>query len=299
LNGFYKFLEQLIPATVSIHTLIRRDHPTANLLGVERSGSGTLIDGDGLILTVGYVVLGAEELSVTLQRGEEAPARVVCIDHESGLAVVRADLHGTDYMTLGESSELAPGQTGLLIAATGSTERQVTEGVITGVEPFDAHWEYMLERAVLTTGENPGLGGGAFVTLDGVMTGIVSLNLGGLKDATMIIPVEYFLRNRDDILAYGQVRNRIARAWIGMHPMPSPRGLMVFGVIEDGPADVAGVRPGDLIVSLDDQEVSDRADLYRRLWQHQAGEDVIIMVMREGRRHVMPISSTDRAIFYA
>jgi len=299
LNGFYKFLEQLIPATVSIHTLIRQDHPTASLLGVERSGSGTLIDGDGLILTVGYVVLGAEELSVTLQRGEEAPARVVYIDHESGLAVVRADMHGTDYMTLGESNALAPGQTGLLIAATGSTERQVTEGVITGVEPFDAHWEYMLERAVLTTGENPGLGGGAFVTLDGVMTGIVSLNLGGLKDATMIIPVEYFLRNRDDILAHGQVRNRIARAWIGMHPMPSPRGLMVFGVIEDGPADMAGVRPGDLIVSLDDQEVSDRADLYRRLWQHQAGEDVIIMVMREGRRHVMPISSTDRAMFYA
>jgi S1-C subfamily serine protease len=70
-------------------------------------------------------------------------------------------------------------------------------------------------------------------------------------------------------------------------------------VIEDGPADVAGVRPGDLIVSLDDQEVSDRADLYRRLWQHQAGEDVIIMIMREGRRYVMPIASTDRAIFYA
>jgi len=299
LNGFYKFLEQLIPATVSIHALIKRDHPTANLLGVERSGSGTLIDGDGHILTVGYVVLGAEELSVTLQRGEEVPARVVYIDHESGLAVVQADVRGTDRIPLGESSELAPGQTGFLIAATDSTQRRVTEGVVTGVEPFDAYWEYMLERAVLTTGENPGLGGGAFVTLDGVMTGIVSLNLGGIKDATMIIPVEYFLRHRDDILAYGQVRNRIARAWIGLYPMPSPRGLIVFGAIEDGPADVAGIRPGDLIVSLDDQEVGDRADLYRRLWQHEAGEAVILMVMREGRRHVMPISSMDRAIFYA
>jgi S1-C subfamily serine protease len=238
-------------------------------------------------------------LSVTLQRGEEVPARVVYIDHESGLAVVQADVRGSDCIPLGESSELAPGQTGLLIAATDRTERRVTEGVITGVEPFDAHWEYVLERAVLTTGENPGLGGGAFITLNGVMTGIVSLNLGGLKDATMIIPVEYFLRYRDDILAYGKVRNRIARAWIGMHPMPSSRGLMVFGVIEDGPADMAGVRPGDLIVSLDDQEVSNRADLYRRLWQHQAGEDVILMVMREGHRHVLPISSRDRAVFYA
>lgn len=69
MNGFYKFLEQLIPATVNITTTVKSDHPTAALLGVERSGSGTLIGPAGHILTVGYVVLGAHRLNVTFQGG--------------------------------------------------------------------------------------------------------------------------------------------------------------------------------------------------------------------------------------
>ncbi len=299
MNGFYKFLEQLIPATVSIHTIVKRNHPTAQILGIERSGSGTLIDGNGHILTVSYIVLGAETITVTLKQGEEVAARVVYIDHESGLAVVQAEISGADRIPLGESSRLAAGQQGLLIAATDETERRVTEGIITGIEPFDAYWEYMLDRAVLTTGENPGLGGGAFITLQGEMTGIVSLNLGGLKDVTMIIPIEYFTRHYDEILTHGRVLSRIPRAWIGMYPMPSPRGLIVFGVIENGPAQQAGVKPGDLIISLDDEDAANRVNLYQRLWQHQAGEDIGLTVMREGQRHVLSIASQDRAVFYA
>ena len=299
MNGYYKFLEQLIPATVNIHTLAKRDHPSAGLLGRERSGSGTLIDARGHILTVGYVVLGAETLTVTLQQGEETSARVVYIDFESGLALLQADVEGVEPVPLSDSSGLEIGQMGLLLASTDAMERRVTEGVITGFGPFDAHWEYMLDRAILTTGDNPGFGGGAFVTLDGVMTGVVSLNLGGLKDATMVIPLDDFIRTRDDIMAHGRVRSRIPRAWIGVHPMPSPRGLIIFGVTEDGPAHTAGIKPGDIVVSLGDQEVSDRAALYQQLWQYQAGEEVVLIVLRDGRRHVLPIQSQDRAEFWA
>ncbi len=299
MNGYYKFLEQLIPATVNIHTIVKRDHPTASTLGTERAGSGTLIDPDGHILTVGYVVHGAEELTVTLQQGEEASARVVYIDYESGLALLQADVSTAYHVPVSDSSGLETGQMGLLLASTDVTERRVTEGVITAIEPFDAYWEYMLDRAILTTAENPGFGGGAFITLEGIMTGVVSLNVGGLKDASMIIPLDYFQGIRDEVIAHGRVRSRVPRAWIGIYPMPSPRGLIVFGLTEDGPADIAGIKSGDILMSLDDQEVSDRATLYRRLWQHQAGEEVILTVLREGRRHVLPIQSQDRAEFLA
>lgn len=298
MNGYYAFLEQMIPATVHIHTLVRAAHPSANILGAEREGSGTLIDDAGHILTVGYVVLGAEELTVTLQQGEQVPARVLHIDFESGLAVLQAEVGGTVCMTLGDSSQLHPGHMGLILAATETTERRVTEGIVTAIGPFDAYWEYMLDRAILTTAVNAGYGGGAFMTLEGVMVGVVSLNLGGLKDASMVIPLDYFLRIRDEILVHGSVRSRIPRAWIGMYPMPSPRGLIVFGVTSDGPADLSGVKPGDIILSINDHEIVDRPELYKHLWQHEAGEEIILMLIREGKRHVIPVQSRDRAVFF-
>lgn len=298
MNGYYAFLEKMIPATVNIHTVIRPSHPSASMLGTERAGSGTLIDAAGHILTVGYVVLGAERLLITSQQGEQAPARIVHIDFESGLAVLQTDIDGACSVPLGDSSTLQPGQMGLILAATDTTERRVTEGFITAVTAFDAYWEYMLERALLTTAVNPGFGGGAFVTLEGVMVGVVSLNLGGLKDSTMVIPLEYFLRIREQLLVHGRVRNRIPRAWIGISLMPSPRGLLVFGVTANGPADHAGVKPGDIILSISDHEVLDRPDMYRHLWQHQAGEEVILILLREGKRHVVPVHSQDRALFF-
>jgi S1-C subfamily serine protease len=297
-NGYYAFLEKMIPATVNIHAVVPPSHPSASILGTERAGSGTLIDAAGHILTVGYVVMGAEQLLVTLQQGQQAPARIVHIDFESGLALLQADIYEACRMPLGDSSALQPGHIGLILAATDTTERRVTEGFITSVGAFDAYWEYMLERAVLSTAVNPGFGGGAFITLEGVMVGVVSLNLGGLKDSTMVIPVEYFLRIREQLLTYGKVRNRVPRAWIGIYPMPSPRGLLIFGVTADGPADRAGVKPGDIILSISDHEVIDRPDLYRHLWQYQAGEEVILILMREGMRHVIPIHSQDRALFF-
>jgi serine protease Do len=261
-------------------------------------GSGLVIDDAGSILTVGYVVMGARSITVNLQTGDEIPARLLDIDFDSGLAVLHADVDGIPSVTLGDSSDLQRGQAGLIIASTSPTERRVTEGIVTTTEAFDAYWEYMLERAILTTAVNPGLGGGAFVTLDGIVRGIVSLNLGDLKDATMIIPLEYFHRIKDELLLRGRVSSRMSRAWIGMYPMPSPRGLVVFGLTANGPAMRSGVQQGDIILGLNGHEVIDRPELYRQLWKHQAGADIVLDIMREGKAHTITIHSQDRAVFF-
>lgn len=297
-NGFYKFLENIIPATVHIHTRIAPEHPSATILGTERMGSGIIIDDIGLILTVGYVVLGAQSIVVNLPQGDEVAARLVDIDFDSGLAVLQADVPHVAGLTLGDSSDLSRGQMGLVIASSGPKERRVSEGFITALEAFDAYWEYMLERAILTTATNLGLGGGVFVTLDGVMRGVVSLNLGDLRDATMIIPLEYFHQIKDELLLHGQVASRVPRAWLGLSPMPSPRGLVVFGITAHGPAARAGVQPGDIIVGLNGHEILDRPELYRQLWQHQAGAAIVLDILRDGRAHTITVQSQDRGAFF-
>jgi S1-C subfamily serine protease len=297
-NGFYKFLENIIPATVHIHTRIAREHPSATTLGTERMGSGTIIDDTGMILTVGYVVLGAQSIVVTLQQGDEVAARLVEIDFDSGLAILQADVPPLPGLTLGDSSVLSRGQQGLIIASTGPKERRVSEGLVTALEAFDAYWEYMLERAILTTATNLGLGGGAFVTLDGVMRGVVSLNLGDLRDTTMIIPLEYFHQIKDEILLHGRVVSRVPRAWLGLYPMPSPRGLVVFEMTAHGPAAQAGVQPGDIIVGINGQEMLNRREFYRQLWQHQAGAAIVLDILRDGTTQTITVYSQNRAEFF-
>ena len=299
MNGFYKFLEEIIPATVHIYTRIAATHPSAGILGTERMGSGTIIDDTGYILTVGYVVLGAHSIKVNLQSGEQVTARLIDIDFDSGLAVLHAEIGRADSLQLGDSSPLECGQMGLVIASTDPTERRVTEGVVTDLGPFDAYWEYMLDRAIMTTAANTGFGGGALVTLDGVMRGVVSLNLGDVKNASMVIPLEYFQRLKDDIFLHGRVTQRIPRAWLGLYPMPSPRGLVVFGATAHGPAERAGITQGDILVRIDHHEVLERAEFYKRLWTHRAGENIELEVMRDGRVYHFTLTSQDRATFFA
>jgi len=297
-NGFYKFLENILPATVHIHTHIAPEHASAATLGTERMGSGTVIDERGSILTVGYVVLGAQQITVTLQQGAQVNAQLIDVDFDSGLAVLRADMPRVPPITLGDSHDLSRGQMGLILASTEPTERRVSEGIVTALEAFDAYWEYMVDRAIFTTATNLGLGGGAFITLDGVMRGVVSLNLGDLRDATMVIPLEYFARIREQIMPYGRTRERPARAWLGLYPMFSPRGLLVFEVVARGPAARAGLQAGDVIVRLDGQEISSRPAFYTQLWQQPAGAQVVLDILRDGRLQTITVQSQDRWEFF-
>jgi S1-C subfamily serine protease len=297
-NGFYKFLEEILPATVHIYTRIAATHPSASILGTERMGSGTIIDDTGYILTVGYVVLGADRITVNLQSGEQVTAQLIDIDFDSGLAVLHAEVGRAGHVQLGDSGSLECGHMGLIVASTNPTERRVTEGIVTDLGPFDAYWEYMLERAIMTTAVNTGFGGGAFVTLDGVMRGVVSLNLGNLKNATMAIPLEHFHHLKDDIFLHGRVSQRIPRAWLGLYPMPSPRGLIIFGVTAEGPAARAGIKQGDILIRIDQHEVLERTEFYKRLWAHRAGENVALEVMRDGKVYNFTMTSQDRATFF-
>ncbi len=288
----------LVPVTLALHVRIPGNHPSVATLGEERMGSATLVDTQGMLLTVNYVVMGGREIVATLADGQRFPAEIVAQDFESGIAVLSIPLRDHPAAALGESRSLALGQEVFVLACTGPTVRRGASGVITDLGPFDAYWEYMLDSAIQTSAFNPGLGGGPLFDLRGRMVGVTSLNLGQVGRFSLAIPVHLFTEHRDDLLRFGRVRDRARRAWVGFYPQPTAAGIVVAGVVPAGPASRSGMREGDVILAVNFRDVAARQDLYQEMWRHAAGELLRFNVLRGDARITVEVVAADRAEFY-
>ena len=292
-------VQALLPATAHVSARVAAAHPSARILGTERMGSAVVVDAGGLLLTVNYVVMGARRVRVTMTDGRRLDAKVAAQDFESGLALLRVPATGLSAARLASSEELALGASVFVIAATGPTDRRVASGIVTNMGEFEAYWEYLLDRGIVSTVANPGFGGGALFDLRGTVVGVVSLNLEGIGRESLAIPVEYFTRHRSELLRFGRVTSRPRRAWIGVFPHRVDERLIVAGLVPDGPGERAGLQDGDVILRVDGQEVSSRRDLYAVLWRHEPGERVLLDVLREDRRQRVEVVAQDRSDFYA
>jgi S1-C subfamily serine protease len=261
-------------------------------------GSGCLIDPSGYILTVNYVVLGAKTIVVTLQDGRRVPGKVAAQDFDTGLAVVKISASDLKAVPVGSSQHLHLGQSVFILASTSEGGRRVAGGQVTYLGEFDAYWEYMLDRCVMTTAFNPGFGGGPLLDFRGEMVGVVSLNLNEVARYSLAIPVEFFAAHRDELLRYGAVVSRRRRAWVGVFANQSEEGIVVSGVVPDGPAAGCGLREGDVIVAVDFQGVTTRPEFYCALWKKRAGERVVFGVQRGPSKEIVEITAGDRAEFY-
>jgi S1-C subfamily serine protease len=288
----------IVAATVTIHARVPEEHPSAEILGQDRMGTGSLIDREGHVLTVNYIVLGADQVRVVFLNGRECPARIVARDFESGLALLKIPPGRYPTVPLGDSRLLKSGHAAFVIASVGDENRRVASGTVTALEPFDAYWEYMLERAILFTAPNPGVGGGPLVNGAGQMVGVVSLNLNEIARMSLAIPVEVYTEHADEIRRLGGVPGRRPRAWVGFYAQPSDEGIVVAGVVPRGPAERSGLEEGDLILAVDDEQVADRPALYRTLWKRRAGERVRLTVMRKNAVKTLAVDTQDRAEFY-
>lgn len=287
----------LLPTTVALRVQIPSDHASVAVLGDERMGSGVMVEPD-VALTVNYVVMGGRSIQATFPDGESCHARILAQDYEAGLAALRVARQAGPVAVLGESRALRTGQDVFVLGSTGATERRVSNGVISDLGPFDAHWEYMLESAIQSSAINPGFGGGPLFDNRGRVVGITSLNLGQVGRFSLAVPIHLFADHRQDLLRFGRVRGRPRRAWVGMYVERSPLGVVVSGLVPNGPAALGGLREGDVVVAVNFAEVGSRDELYRRLWTHSAGAVVRLGVLREKQRLVIDVASADRAEFY-
>lgn len=291
-------VKQLLPSVVHIHTEIPASHPSTAILGDERMGTGTIVDPAGLILTVNYVVMGGRTVEVTLERGRVQKAEIVAQDFDVGLALLRIKRQNLPAAKLASSAILRPGTPAFAIAAMAPRERRVAGGLVTQLGEFEAYWEYMLDRGIISTAPNPGFGGGPLMTLTGLMVGVVSLNLNEITRSSLSIPTECFAEYRDELMRHGRIVSRPQRAWLGVFAHPLEEGVVVAGLVPNGPGARSGVREGDVIVGLDSREVPTRKDLYLTLWRHSPGEKISIEVLRDNELRVVNVVGGDRADFY-
>jgi serine protease DegS len=284
-----------MPSVAFIHSRIPSEHPSALVLGEERLGTGVAVEPDR-ILTAHYLVLGAAEVEVSFADGRSRTVRRVATDHETGLALLFLEGVPARTVRLGRAEDAQPGLPVFLLTSTGASERKGATGHVFRVEPFEAFWEYMLDRAILTTAMNPGLAGAPLFDLRGRLLGLVSLGLVAVGRHTLAIPVDLYASHRDEL--EGEVPGASPRAWVGFYPQSCDGSIVLSGVVPKGPADHAGLLRGDFILSANGEPVSSLRELYVEIWQHGPGDRIGFQILRESSIRVVEVVAGERALFY-
>jgi S1-C subfamily serine protease len=301
----YEFdLPAALGSVVSLKARVPADAFSARTLGTEREGSGVVIRGDGLVLTIGYLVGEAESIWITTATGRVVQGHALAYDFETGFGLVQAlgRLEAPALEMAGATTPETGVQTVLAAAARGEEGGAVACSLV-AKEPFAGYWEYLLEEALFTAPAHPSWGGAALIGDDGKLLGVGSLVLqhrdkrGRRLDLNMCVPVALLHPIMDDLLAYGRV-NKPARPWIGLYAADQDEGIVVASVAAKGPAEKAGLRAGDRILGIDGSEAPDIAALWRSLWSRgSAGVKISVEAERDGKRFSVPVASADRASF--
>ncbi|MER8863211.1 S1C family serine protease [Mesorhizobium sp. M0751] len=289
-------IEPLLRSIVAVRATVPEDAFTANALGTRREGSGVVIRGDGLVLTIGYLITEAEEVWLADQDGRVVPAHALAYDQESGFGLVQALAPlGLPAIALGDASRAKIGDPVVLADGVG---RSVRARIVTKQE-FAGYWEYLLDEAIFTAPAHPSWGGAGLIGADGRLLGIGSLRLqmsrnGEVADINMVVPIDLLPPILDDLLTRGQVA-RPPRPWLGAFSAESDGKVVVMSVAEGGPAAQAGLRQGDVISDVRDTAVDGLADFYRKLWKSgPAGAEIPLRVLRDGRETWLRVKSADR-----
>jgi S1-C subfamily serine protease len=297
-------LERALSAVVGLHSIIPPDAFTAETLGVERAGNGVLI-GDGLVLTVGYLITEAETIWLHLGDGRVVQGHALGFDNETGFGLVqllaRIDL---PVLALGNSSAIAVGDR-VVVAGAGGRTRSLA-GRIAAKQEFAGYWEYLLDEAIFTFPAHPNWGGTGLISPQGELLGIGSLqiervrdgdNKGRTENLNMTIPIDLLKPILDDLKTFGRV-NKPVRPWLGVYTTEVEDRLVTVGVAGKGPAARAEIKTGDIIVAVGGKNVSTLTELYRRVWAlGNAGVEVPLTLHRDGVTFDVRVNSSDRMKF--
>lgn len=292
-------LDTVLAPVVALEARIPEDARSADTLGTVRGGTGIVIDGTGLVVTVGYLILDASTVEVLPEGlgGPRVAGQVIAWDHATGLGLVRAPaLAGTRPMPLGESGRI--GADDAVIAVSWTRAEGLLPALVVDRREYAGYWEYLLEDALYVSPIHPAFPGAALVGLDGRLLGIgafAHVDEGEEQDiaGTVYIPVDTLKSVLAELLLDGRSGHR--RPWIGLYCEEVDGTLRVMRVPDDGPAARVGIRPGDGVVEVDGRPVASLAALYRALWSAIGpGETVSLTLERDGAPYTARVEAIDR-----
>jgi serine protease DegQ len=266
----------------------QQEQPAANL------GSGVIVSSEGYILTNQHVVDGADQIEIALADGRTTTAKVIGVDPETDLAVLKVNLTNLPTITLGRMDQTRVGDVVLAIGNPFGVGQTVTMGIVSalgrnhlGINTFE---NFIQTDAAI----NPGNSGGALVDVNGNLLGIntaIYSRSGGSLGIGFAIPVSTARSVLESIITTGSV----TRGWIGVEPqdvtpeiaesfgLEQKSGAIVAGVLKNGPADRAGIKPGDILVSVDGQDITDTTRLLNLIAQIKPGSNAKIHLVRKNR----------------
>jgi S1-C subfamily serine protease len=272
-------------------------------LGEERNGSGILIRADGLVLTIGYLIMEADTVEITDSAGATVPASIVAYDHATGFGLVKAlGKLAPKPITLGTSAPVS--QMDRLMIVTGGDEQTISIATVVSKRQFAGYWEYKINDAIFTTPPRLDHSGAALINKDGELVGVGSLFVmdaltpGEKMPGNMFVPVDLLKPILDEMVRTGG-QKAASRPWLGVNSLEEDGRVKVMHVNEESPADKAGVQAGDIILSVDGEPVDTLEKFYDKLWSPGAkpGNDVHLTLLHGVGLKEVTVRSIDRREF--
>jgi serine protease Do len=287
-------------AVVGVKTIAVEDARSIETLGRKRQGSGVVIDADGLVLTIGYLILEAEQVDLVIEGERTVPARVVAYDLASGFGLLQALAPvKVGPAKFGASADVSSAEP--LMISSGGEDGGRSLAQMVSRRAFSGYWEYHIDGALFTAPPRGDHSGAGLFNASGELLGIGSLIVANaLGDdqprmpGNMFVPIDLLKPILSEMRREGASRSS-SRAWVGMNCVEQDGVVRVIRVSRDSPAEDAGLQPGDRIVSIDGTAVAQLETLYKTLWGSEVQRDVVLEIRRAGQTHTVHVQSVDRS----
>jgi S1-C subfamily serine protease len=293
-------LNAALDSMVMLQAQVPEDAFTAEILGTERGGNGIVLNREGLVLTIGYLITEAETIWLTTHSGQAVAGYPLVYDFATGFGLVQAlgRLNATP-LARGSIESVKAGDEVIVISHGGA--RRALKAKLTGKREFAGYWEYLLDEALFTTPAHPEWSGAALLGPDGRLIGIGSLLVqealeGETSQGNMSVPIDLLAPILAQLESGGG--QRPSRPWLGMYSLELDGQLVVKDVADGAPAQRAGIQPGDVVLAVNEERVSGLADFLRKLWRAGAnGAQLTLTLKREARTLQTSLRGADRNDF--
>jgi S1-C subfamily serine protease len=295
-------LERAMSAVVGLRAEIPDDAFTASILGTERTGNGIVIDDNGLVLTIGYLITEAETIWLTTNAGDVVAGHALAYDFTTGFGLVQplGSLRAPS-LVIGDADGIDVADDVVVVGHGGRTH--ALKAQVFAKREFAGYWEYVLDEALFVTPAHPEWSGAALLDSDGTLIGVGSLFVQEAEgdetvQGNMFVPTSLLTPILEDLKRNGRSTGA-PRPWLGMYTGDDNGRLTVGDLATGGPAEKAGIAEGDVIVEVAGERITSLAQMFRAIWRvGPAGVEIPLTVARGSTLLRIGVRSAERQSYF-